>query len=231
MCIIAYVPAGEQIPAHTIKTMFRNNPDGAGIMWKDTERGVISIEKGFMTLSELLAAWKRIPKNAERAIHCRIATSGKISAACCHPFPMSKDIKDCFVTQIDYGAAVMHNGIIPFCTPDEGMLSNVSDTMLFTTKVLAQLKSKLDSEFIRSMIEESINYSRLLIFRANKSTLFFGHWFKNNGVYYSNESYIDHTLKYKRLSCCDDLQAGLGDGLEVDSPLVSTYFEDSIIDL
>ena len=56
MCIIAYVPAGEQIPASTIKTMFRNNPHGAGVMWKDEKGGAINIEKGFMSFWELLQA-------------------------------------------------------------------------------------------------------------------------------------------------------------------------------
>ena len=179
MCIIAYVPAGEQIPASTIKTMFRNNPDGAGIMWKDTERGVISIEKGFMTSNELLAAWKRIPKNAERAIHCRIATSGKISAACCHPFPVSKDIKDCFVTQ-----TILNNDEFPitykltsgsFIESDLGEnfvkgLSIAGIVLLAIVIVLTIVKNKKDG-FCASIIEIGYIAILLLIIRAASVSL------------------------------------------------------------
>lgn len=188
MCIIAYIPAGKQIKEDTIRYMFRGNPDGAGIMWKPKDGAPIEIHKGFMTVEALLEAYKRIPVNCEKAIHCRIATSGKVSAACCHPFPVRAKVKAMREERDSEKVALMHNGIISYTTPTKGMASDYSDTMLFASKVLYPLQKQLNEWHIQTLIEESTN-SRLLIFRQDGETLVLGDWKFEDGIYYSNGNY------------------------------------------
>lgn len=189
MCIIAYAPQGVQISDATIVRMFRNNPDGAGVMWKTGADERVQIVKGLETADELLKVWHNIPAEYEKALHCRIATSGKISVACCHPFPI-RDRMDTFKTRsCSCDSAVMHNGVIRFCTPQEGMRANYSDTMVFASKVLAPLRNSLNSPVIKRLLEQSIDGSRLLIFRQFARPLMFGYWVLHQGVYYSNSTF------------------------------------------
>ena len=93
MCIIAYIKPNQQITDQTIRIMFRGNSDGAGIMYQQSRKHNPRIIKGFMNVEELIKAFRSIPEHFERAIHCRIATAGKVSVQCCHPFPV-RDMAD-----------------------------------------------------------------------------------------------------------------------------------------
>ena len=190
MCIIAYAPKGVKIEERTIKTMFSCNPDGAGIMWKPLNGGSVEIRKGFMKVEELIKAWSEIPVDCEKAIHCRIATSGKISKECCHPFPvrpktsmMKKTVDKCYM-------ALMHNGVIHQCTPTKGIKADYSDSMLFAAKYLYPLQKMIDKDCVKDLLE-SFSTSRLLIMRAGAETIMLGNWIEDNGVYYSNSTYKD----------------------------------------
>ena len=53
MCIIAIKPSHKKLfSEEIIRTMFENNPDGAGLMY--AEKGELNIVKGFMSLESLL---------------------------------------------------------------------------------------------------------------------------------------------------------------------------------
>ncbi len=197
MCIIAYAKNGVKIEENVIRTMFEGNPDGAGVMWKPLDGGNIEIRKGFMDVESLLKAWNKIPVECEKAIHCRIATSGKISKGCCHPFPvrpktdmMKKAVDKCYM-------ALMHNGVISQCTPKNGMKATCSDTMVFAAKYLYPLQKQIDKECIQDLLESFVE-SRLLIMRANAPTIMLGNWVEDKGVYYSNTSYKDYGYGYYR---------------------------------
>lgn len=61
MCIIAIKPAHQKmIDESIIETMFENNPDGAGYMYAYNNR--VHINKGFMTLKELLNSLDKLKK-------------------------------------------------------------------------------------------------------------------------------------------------------------------------
>lgn len=190
MCIIAYAPEGVEIQDKTIRTMFENNPDGAGIMWKPAYDTNVEIRKGFMTVDELLKAWHQIPVTCEKAIHCRIATSGKISVACCHPFPVRPKTSGMMAPVDSAGMALMHNGVFSFATPKKGMKAAYSDTMIFASHYLYPLQKLLDKECIQTLIEQSSS-SRLLIFRRSAETIMLGSWQSQDGVFFSNGSYKD----------------------------------------
>lgn len=195
MCIIAYAPEGVQIADKTIERMFDKNPDGAGIMWKPTPDSQVEIRKGFMKVEDLLEAYHQIPQECEKAIHCRIATSGKVSAGCCHPFPVRPKTTAMREKVDRANMALMHNGVFYFATPLKGMKANYSDSMLFAAKYLYPMQKMLDMECLQTLIEEASS-SRLLIMRYNAPTIMLGNWQCDGGVYYSNGTYKEtYTVK------------------------------------
>lgn len=188
MCIIAYAPRGQQIKEEVIRRMFQGNPDGAGIMWKPSDSSQVEILKGFMKIDDLLNAYSKIPVECEKAIHCRIATAGKVSVGCCHPFPVRAKTNAMKQAQDSAYMALMHNGIIDYCNPVQGMQADYSDSMVFAAQVLYPLQKQLDTAAIQLLIENSTT-SRLLIFRKDAETLMFGNWKYEDGIYYSNDNY------------------------------------------
>lgn len=185
MCIIAYVRKGIAMSDADIMDCFEANPDGAGVMWKKDNKSPIQIQKGFMSVDALLKAWHKIPKSCERAIHCRIATSGRVSTACCHPFPIRPKTTAMRSLKDEAEMAFMHNGTFPYCTPKQGIKSEYSDSMLFASRYLYPLRNDLDRKEILDLIEESSS-SRLLIFRQGKPTIMLGDWWEEGGISYSH---------------------------------------------
>ena len=198
MCIIAYAPKGVKIQEDTIKFMFMGNPDGAGIMWKPTDNSKVEIRKGFMKVEDLIKAYREIPVECEKAIHCRIATSGKVSKACCHPFPVRAKTSAMKQAKDRTSIALMHNGMINYCEPKEGIKAGYSDTMLFVAKYLYPAQKLIDNDWWQTLVENS-TYSRLLIMREFGETIMLGSWQFADGVYYSNGNYKPRmTAKYAK---------------------------------
>ena len=187
MCIAVYIPEKKNLTDQQIKNCFANNPDGAGIMWQ--ENGKVHIQKGFFKVEELIKAFREIPITVPRGLHCRIATSGKISTECCHPFPIIKDIKSMGRAECIVDSAVIHNGVISFCTPHEGLLSPFSDTMVFARDFLYPMGNKINTQAFKILFEQS-NTSKLLIFNKDK-IIRMGTWIEDGGVYFSNSGYKD----------------------------------------
>ena len=199
MCIIAYVPKCENVSEETIKTMFEGNPDGAGLMWKTDDKSPIQIRKGFMKVEDLIKAYNEIPTDCERAIHCRIATAGKIGVACCHPFPIRAKISAMKNGTDKADMALMHNGVISYANPSKGLKADYSDSMNFAAKFLYPLRYQLGKECVETLIEESTS-SRLLIMRQGEETIMLGSWECEDGIYYSNDSYKPLSKRYSKYS-------------------------------
>ena len=190
MCIIAYVPKKKSLSDEVLKNMFTNNPDGAGLMWQNAN-GTVGYSKGYMDFESLKQAFSKLDTNIDRAIHCRIATSGVISGACCHPFPVTNDLKVMAQTENKRHAktVLMHNGMISFCTPELGIKAPYSDTMLFTRDYVYPLENQLNKLAIQVLMEQSI-HSRLLVFGEDlKAPIMLGKWDCVDGVYFSNSTY------------------------------------------
>lgn len=209
MCIIAYLPKDATISEDTIKTMFEGNPDGAGLMWKVDEKTPVQIRKGFMKVDDLIKAYNDIPTSCERAIHCRIATAGKVSVACCHPFPVRQKVGAMKSAKDKADIALMHNGVIGYANPPQGIKSDYSDSMNFAAKFLYPLRKELDKECIRTLIEESTT-SRLLIMRESADTIMLGNWIYDDGVYYSNDSYLSASKRWSKYYDCNYSYANYG---------------------
>ena len=191
MCVIAFYPKGLPFNNGELKNCFKNNPDGAGVMWQDG--GKVHIKKGFMKQKALFKFLKTLPTNVDRVIHFRIATSGKVSGACCHPFPVANDFKTMMQTEIEVPVAYAHNGVLTDYTPKEGMKSPFSDTMVFGKEVLDHLVQKhvdLFDPVIDVMIESTIDGDRMVIMNDHE-VVTMGKFITSavSGAQYSNGSY------------------------------------------
>ena len=189
MCIIAIKPKGmKMFDDTTIKTMFINNPDGAGIMYFDGQNVVI--EKGFMTCKSLLKKLhSRDFTNTNLVVHFRIGTSGLNDALNCHPYPINqKNALKCTAK-----LAMAHNGILRGYIPPK--TAPINDTQFFINNVLNELGPNFHrNKDVLFMIKELIGTNKLAFLdNKNKLTLV-GDFIEDGGYIYSNGSYKLSTL-------------------------------------
>ena len=133
MCIIAVKQCGQEMfPEETIRMMFSNNPDGAGMMWYDFSQRKVVYRKGFMRVDQLLdfinsEDWTDRPV----VMHFRIGTSGHKTKLCTHPYPVYDKNHVSGTSDL----AVCHNGVLSNYFP--GYNSAINDSLNFTQKVLS----------------------------------------------------------------------------------------------
>lgn len=193
MCIIAYKPLNVAFPEeYILENCFNNNDDGAGFMY--TFGGEVHIHKGYETFEKFMAAL-----NKARAItgdkvpyvmHFRIATQG-YDKTMTHPFPLSSKMANLKRLHYKCSIGVAHNGILDI-TSDGA--KTYSDTMKFITDYLSNIIQSMDfykNKRTLRLIEYLIDGSRLAILdKNNHCTLMGKGWIKDNGIYYSNNSYV-----------------------------------------
>lgn len=198
MCIIMYVPKGGSVAESKIRTAFKNNSDGAGVMWYD-RAGTVRYKKGFKKVEELINFFNRISPEVPRAIHCRIATSGRVSARTCHPFPIVEKVEDMGNAEgVGKKGCLMHNGIFSKYTPKDGMKCDYSDTMFFTSRVIYPIvKSNM---IFNKGVEELLSdmTSRVLLFLPKGRVVKYGTWYKDDeeDFYASNYTYENYSYYY-----------------------------------
>lgn len=137
MCVICASPAGTRQPSVSeIRRMFRRNPDGAGYMF--ARDGRVSIHKGFMNITDFLAALKSEGFTAKDSVvyHFRISRQAGVNPAMTHPFPLSNQLEVMKALDVVCGCGVAHNGIIRLTSnPNE---KEYSDTALFIAEYLSR---------------------------------------------------------------------------------------------
>lgn len=192
MCVIAYKPLNKAFPEERIlQNCFENNDHGAGFMY--TFKGEVHIHKGYETFEKFMEAL-----NKARAItgdkvpyvmHFRIATQG-YDKCMTHPFPLSSKMANLKRLHYKCNIGVAHNGILDI-TSDGA--KTYSDTMKFITDYLSNIIQSMDfykNKRTLRLIEYLIDGSRLAILdKNNHCTLMGKGWIKDNGIYYSNNSY------------------------------------------
>lgn len=125
MCIAILAKPGRRVPEHALWEGWKGNKDGGGFAYVDPETKKVVIERGFMTYNEFLKAYSAAIekyKDSPFLIHMRIKTSGLISPANTHPFPIK-------------GGAMIHNG--SFFTPG-GKYTGPADDLKSDTRVFAE---------------------------------------------------------------------------------------------
>lgn len=203
MCIICYKPAGANFPTkNQYKTMFRQNPDGAGFMFRRAGADTVTIKKGFMSYSAFrnaLAAEKLTPAD-DVAFHFRIATHGGINKEMTQPFPLSNKKRALTAMTYTSDTGIMHNGIISLC----GDARKLSDTAQFVAQYMTRLcpadkpLNRRYDDITLNIIEACID-SRMLILTGTGDAHILGRgWITDGDLIFSNDSYIDRWKSYKK---------------------------------
>ena len=193
MCIIMYKPVGKKmIGEKMIRRLFKNNPDGAGLMYP--LNGRVHIQKGFMDVESLLAFINKINESdwleaVPVVLHCRIGTAGLKDELNCHPYPVG--MPNFVAGECDL--AMAHNGVLYGYTPKIG--SKINDTQVFVNDVL----DKLSPGFIKNadcvkLIEEVSSPSRLCFMDGNGNVAMTGKWYEDDGLFYSNDGYKERSI-------------------------------------
>ena len=174
MCVICHKAKGVRLPdAKTIRSMWDENPDGAGVMWR--EGGKVRYVKGFMDEDEFMK-WIEASREAlddtECAIHFRITTHGGTNRENCHPFPLDKRT-DPHSLSGRCRAVLMHNGIMPLTPRDK----KYSDTAEYSMRAK---ESGDPAKYIKSTAEWVAQSNRLCVFLP-RETLLVGDWKKRKG--------------------------------------------------
>lgn len=193
MCIICVKAKNVNLPStDTIKTMFRNNKDGAGFMYN--KNGQVRIRKGFMTCDALLDALDELStqiniKETAMVLHFRIGTGGGNVPANTHPYPVSSNLKllQSLNTKTDLGVA--HNGIIDI-TPRQ---KDINDTMEYIMSQLAPLKRGVPDFYrnkdLMTMVKNAIT-SKMAFLNGEGQIYTIGDFIQEkDGLMYSNDSY------------------------------------------
>jgi predicted glutamine amidotransferase len=192
MCIIAYSPKGADLPdLETLRTCWENNSDGAGFAWLNADKNW-EIRKGFMFWDDFKANWQKCRKEnkltfaSEVVFHFRIGTSGGMTAAETHPFPITKNVKRVRKLQQTTPYMMAHNGILDAGDPKRGL----SDTQVFVLEFLSHIRDLIADERIVDLITDQTVGNRLIIAKRDHIALF-GDWEKDKktGIWYSNSGW------------------------------------------
>lgn len=190
MCIAIYLPAGKELSEETLKICNDANPDGMGFaFFNDKNEMIINKEvepKKILRKIKLFPIIRKNFINRPFLVHFRIATHGKISKPCCHPFRVDSDTVFC------------HNGIL---RQEYGLSiqSKISDTMMFNKSILQRIEKKdLDrmmeskNDVLRDLLEGYIGSGNKMVILNSKDQYVIlnehlGVW--DNGIWFSNSSY------------------------------------------
>ena len=198
MCIICVSPARTHQPSISqIKTMFLNNPHGAGYMF--AREGRVHIHKGFMDIDSFLSAVKAEHFTAKDSVvyHFRISTQAGVNPEMTHPFPLSNRLPIMKALDVECPCGVAHNGIIRL-TSDTSQ-REYSDTALFITRYMAQMVHGLDDLKDAQLLNriERLAGSKLAIMDGSGYIATIGHFINERGLLFSNDSYRELRWRHR----------------------------------
>ena len=194
MCLLTFIPAGEQPNKKLLEKSCDTNPHGFGYAIINGDQLIIGKSLNAKTLiSEFMLMRKKYP-NGDALFHSRYATHGEVSVSNCHPFMVGKDKK----------TVLAHNGILPVITPK---IDKRSDTAIFAEDILPLYLNKnggIDNPAVFSAIEDWSYGSKMIILTTNKrykkSSYIFnessGHW--SEGIWWSNYGYLPQSAITKK---------------------------------
>ena len=185
MCVICYKNYNQKLPSkNLIVDMWNKNPDGAGIMWKQSHNSPVEFKKGFMNLNDFLAF---LDKNnaklscSEVAMHFRITTHGGTSAGNTHPFVCDKGV-DSHQLNGKMSVVIMHNGVLPI-TPRKKDISDSAE--------LALRSSEHNPYRYICSLDEFYGNSKVIVFAKSKETKLLGAaWKEDGGLKFSNLNHV-----------------------------------------
>lgn len=191
MCIIAASKSGRPQPSErSIRTMFENNPHGAGYMY--ARDGRVIIHKGFMFLSDYMDAIRSEHFTADDSVvyHFRISTQAGVNPAMTHPFPLSNRRDMMKQLDISCRCGVAHNGIINLTSdPTE---TEYSDTAIFITDFMTKIIKSPDDLLNQAKLARvyALAQSKFAILDGSGTIATIGQFNEFGGVLYSNYSFM-----------------------------------------
>ena len=206
MCIAVFKPAGQNAPTiETLKQCFKRNPDGAGFMVAINDKVVI--RKGFMKFKDFEKAYKSFfqdvnDKDYSVVYHFRIQTQGGAQPMLTHPYPLTRSYAEMRKLDNECEIGVAHNGIISL-TSEYGVKDR-NDSMTFISEYLVDIihgnhywSKKPEKVRLVNRLLGGGYPNKLAILSKTGYCALIGNWIKDNGIYYSNTSYvIPDTPKY-----------------------------------
>ena len=191
MCIICVSPARTRQPSISqIKTMFMNNPHGAGYMF--AREGRVHIHKGFMDIDSFLNAVKAEHFTAKDSVvyHFRISTQAGINPEMTHPFPLSNRLERMEKLDTTCRIGVAHNGVIRLTADPDNR--RYSDTALFITQYLRVLIQRREDLRDRRVLDTVWNLaqSKFAIMDGGGYVATVGEFLNQDGLLFSNASYM-----------------------------------------
>ena len=192
MCIISVSAAGVRQPTEAeLRTMFTNNPHGAGYM--TVRDGKVRISKGFMSWPELFGALRREAFTPDDPVvyHFRISTQAGVNPGMTHPFPLSADITQMTGIELSCACGVAHNGIIRLTS--DWRDRKYSDTAHYIAEFMAYIVRNLDdlkNPAVLDAIRRTTDGSRWAIMDKSGYIATVGDFTEKDGLLFSNTSYM-----------------------------------------
>ena len=201
MCIIIAKDKRGRLPKEEeLRNSFKYNDDGAGFMYVDN--GKVVIDKGYMTCDSFIKHYKALLekynnfKNKCLVIHCRIGTSGKNTKGLTHPYPITDNVRLLKSRHLsNQEIAIAHNGIIK----GYGTATGLNDTQEYISKYIYPLY-KHYKDFYKNFdmlyqIEMATN-SKFAILDNTDTIYYVGEFIDDNGLNFSNDTYLDYKYSY-----------------------------------
>lgn len=169
MCIAAISKSGG-FKEEDLSMFFRANRHGGGYAY--AEDGKLFTHRHITVESDYIEQGMRLASKENLVTHCRIATSGGITAENAHPFVMENSV-------------LVHNGIL---YGTSGALSDTRDFVNETKSLLDDQKLMSNDLVIKRLGEVIGSYNKLILLYKDKTFKIVnedqGYW--KDGVWYSN---------------------------------------------
>lgn len=201
MCIICVSPKGVRQPSTTaIRTMFFQNPHGAGYMF--ARDGKVTISKGYMFVDDFINAVRREHFTSKDPVvyHFRISTQAGVRPQMTHPFPLSNRRAHMKALDLTCSFGIAHNGIIRRTSDPAN--TEYSDTAIFITDYLSHIirdKADLRDQRILDLIY-SLAASKFAIMDSEGYIATIGKFIDEKGLLFSNDSYQIDKRYWKHFS-------------------------------
>ena len=222
MCIAIIKERNIELPSDDIlKNCWNNNPDGAGFAFAFNDK--VIIKKGYMTFKSFIKALHKYNnkynlKDCGMLLHFRIATHGAVDQSMTHPFPIIDDDGCLKKTEFVSDYAVIHNGIISLTSYEASKNKGLSDTALFIKDYLTKIAQNKDWTKNQSNIEliEKLIDSKMAILEKNGDIIHTTGFTEDNGILYSNSSYLDSYQRYFKTKNIKSTYSYLNDTYDYD---------------
>lgn len=166
MCLIIHKPAGQVIAPEIVRSAYRYNSDGFGIMCDGQAEKYADLKP-----TEIIKKLDKL-QDKEIAVHFRMATHGEINKKNAHPFKLNNR------------AWLMHNGVLSKYAPDKS--AKHSDTRQFVDQFCNKMIAKHGS-IPRADLEKEIVGNAICIMQRDGTVNRYGSsWLEYEGSWYSN---------------------------------------------